>query len=267
MDGSRSSKVLDISKSLAVGIFSATAGADEICVYKSHIDDSAKNIASFGVFDGHDGDFAAKLCSKELHTTVIQNFNHLNKVIDLLEDSPYFSQEVISKQERLDTLLCESLRRASAQVNEFARKADSKSGTTAISLFLHQHDDKTIRATCSNLGDSRCVLYGSTFASIKYLPFAQPNSHREGSPGFVLKSYNMSEDHKLSLLRERSRVLGKLSLNGDRSWMMRPTTVFVSQVQSNTSSLSHFTGDVLMMVLYVIACFHRRSPSRCFSYL
>jgi hypothetical protein len=43
-----------------------------------------------------------------------------------------------------------------------------------------------------------------------------------------LKCFNMTEDHKLSLLRERSRVLGKISLENDKSWRVRPSTVFVS---------------------------------------
>lgn len=192
-------------------------------------------MASFGVFDGHNGSLAADTCSKELCLEVVREFLEMKHALEVAH-SPYMQADVISQEDREDALLCEALRRASEHLNAKIRATEDESGTAMCSLFLSMSPTKSIRCICANIGDSRCVLYTQAISSIALIPYnrrSRSNSLKSGdtlnpvmSP---LKSYKMSEDHTLALMRERSRVLGKLKIENDNDWMnLKVTSQFIN---------------------------------------
>ena len=180
-------------------------------------------MASFGVFDGHSGSLASSVCAKELHSQIASTFSQLmeaafsdERTINLLQ--------MMAPDDRNDSLLCESIRRSCADMNDLIRSSGKDSGTNAISLFLYKNENHSVRAICSNIGDSRCVVFTPTLSSVKFLPLPE----REKVFQDELKSFPMNEEHKISLLRERLRILGKVPLSSGSTWKVRPPTVFVS---------------------------------------
>lgn len=217
----------DIRPSISMGVFrSSGKGSEDKCsVFASHENQDAPGVASFGVFDGHSGEYAAELCSHELHKEVVSCVFALSEAVARNRESQHFTLQHIASEDLHDALLCESLRRSCLALDEYVRSSNQSSGTTAVSLFLQQVDRYTVRAVCANIGDSRCVLYGQPLNSMKFLTDPVPSSSQPSAT--LPRVFPMTEDHKLSTLRERSRVLGKLSLQNERSWMSRPTSTFV----------------------------------------
>ena len=221
--------IRDIRTSIAVGIFksSGKGSEDKCCAVYSHDNQDAPGVASFGVFDGHDGEYAAELCSQELHNEVVSCFLALKQAVARNKESLQFTLNNFALDDLNDAILCESLRRSCLALDEYVRSSKSGTGTTAVSLFLQQIDSHTVRAVCANIGDSRCVLYGQPLNSMKFLSEPSTIVSTSQSSVTIPRAFPMTEDHKLSTLRERSRVLGKLSLQNERSWMSRPTSTFI----------------------------------------
>lgn len=208
--------------------------------FGSHAKQGLRNMASFGLFDGHKGTFASDLCAKELHLNVMDNFVRMSRVCLQGEREMYSLPEVINSEDKIDAFLCQALRKGCANMDAYARGSDKvDSGTCALSLFLVRDDRGCTRAVCSNIGDSRCVLYGRSFESVRVIPFkgANPPEDPTEHTRSYYKAYQMSEDHKVSCLRERTRVLGKTRL-ADNTWMNRPITTFVS-LPANVVAYEH----------------------------
>ena len=214
--------------------------------------EGAKNIASFGVFAGHDGTTAAEVCAAELHSDTIRTHMTLTKALEANKTSIYLQPDVITPIDRNDAILCESYRRCCERISDRIKAGEDDSGTSAVSLFMTVFPDKSIRCVCANIGDSKCVMYSQNIASVSNLPFntrvrngslrPRANSARAGdagSPLNALKSFAMTEEHTLQLTRERSRVLGKMRIEADDSWQQqRLTSAFVA-LPANLCSILH----------------------------
>ena len=216
------------------------------------VGEGAKNIASFGVFAGHDGPTAADVCAAELHAAVVRTYMGLSKALESNKSSIYLQSEVISQSDKNDAILCEAYRRCCERLSDRIKAGDSDSGTSAVSLLMTMYSDKSIRCICANIGDSRCVVYSQNIAAVSNLPFnnrvrnnsmrPRANSARGGDPGSplnALKSFTMSEEHTLQLLRERSRVLGKMRIEADDSWQQQRLTVSYVALPANLCSILH----------------------------
>jgi len=135
----------------------------------SHSTQRAPDISSFGVFDGHFGGFASKTCARHLHPAIVSRFSDLRSKNEALVDELSHIRlehhdeliEFLTSEEWLDTLLGESVRAISKIMDSEIQRVD-KSGTTAVSLFAREKTDgsDSIRVIISNVGDSRCVVFG-----------------------------------------------------------------------------------------------------------
>ena len=140
----------------------------------------------------------------------------------------------LKRQERLDAALAEAVRQSCQEMDENIRASD-KSGTCATSVFL-LFDPATgaTRVYCANIGDSRTVLFGSSLREFGERTALDGSTHslarsEDGSelgisehdgirPSEPLPrrarnkanrstlAYALSEDHVLSLPREKARV-------------------------------------------------------------
>ena len=66
----------------------------------------------------------------------------------------------LTEEERDEAIMCESFREAAMRIDEHIKRTLlSQAGTTSTTLFLDQNThDGTIKAFCSNVGDSLCVM-------------------------------------------------------------------------------------------------------------
>lgn len=213
---------MDVSRNIRYGTYqpSKEEKYEQFSVYNSHRVHGLKNLASFGVFDGHKASFAADVCSKELHENFIENFVLMSQAILLIEEMK--DTFPIDQKDKVDALLCQSMRRACANIDEYVRLQEEDSGTCALSLIIIRCEDGSSRVICSNLGDSRCILLGKLFKSVVYLNGGTTHSSYGSN---LIRAYKMTEEHKISLLRERSRVLGKAR---EKNWQQRPDSVFIA---------------------------------------
>ena len=196
------------------------------------------------MYDGHNGKLAAISCAKHLHKNVMQRFTKLVKATSCIssdEAMAYLAPDAITRSDKMDALFCESMRLSCLELDESIRAVD-KSGTAMLSLvFFHDPEERSIRAYCSNIGNSRCVVFSSDLASV--LPYREQvltslddSMHTDCSdqeinaafdvydPDAPVRTYMMSEDHVFSLLRERSRTLGK---NGRKEWIIGPVADWI----------------------------------------
>lgn len=175
----------------------------------------------------------------------------------------------LTRQERLDAVLAESVRLSCQEMDENIRASD-KSGTCATSVFLLLDPASgATRVYCANVGDSRTVLFGSKLRACSERSGLDGSLHsisrsEDGSELGVSEhdgirvteplpknarnkanrstmAYALSEDHVLSLPREKLRVQGeggRLSL--PQFWNPLPAEVIgeVSAVDPRYNSTS-----------------------------
>lgn len=162
------------------------ANQDAYCV-KQNLN-RGKNDIFFGVFDGHgkDGDGCAIYAKTNLPV-------HVTNLLQRTKPKP--PQTELSRDQVQTALL-----RAHVETNKGLHKNpnvdDTLSGTTAISIYFHEHRN---RVTVANVGDSRAVI--GTESGIT------PKNHgprRESARG--LKAFPLSRDQTPYRKDERARV-------------------------------------------------------------
>lgn len=189
---------------MALPNFKYTAGSSDCMTYSvvqcpsksdedrfdCHINNSHKfsHISSFGVYDGHGGGYASRVCSQTLHLKIIQ------KYLEYMNNKTSESSEASD----MDAYFCEAVRQSIFEINHVIRQ-ESTAGCTMVSIFLVSLPDESIRVYCPWIGDSRCAMY--------------VGQNREK----VL----LTEDHKPSLERERQRIDAAIPI----VWVGRPIEI------------------------------------------
>lgn len=180
----------------------------------SHAFEGYPNTSSFAVFDGHNGSMAASICSQFFTPYVLNRVRLLTSVMgDVSED---FSE--LSDQDMKDAIMCESIRLTVTELDENIQ-ASHHSGTTLNALFMVQGQECT-RVYCANVGDSRSVMYvcdgdrnRTSFNSDMFQFESEHGSSRKSAVNRVFRRHlQLSEDHKLTLLRERERLEEKVPI-------------------------------------------------------
>lgn len=146
------------------------------------------HISSFGVYDGHGGGYASRICSQTLHLKIIQ------KYLEFMNNNNFETNNL----DLLDAAFCEAVRKSVSEINNVVRQ-ESTSGCTMVSLFLITLPDESIRVFCPWIGDSRCVMYA----------------------GHTREKILLTEDHKPSLERERKRIDSRQPVG----WVGRPIQI------------------------------------------
>lgn len=216
---------MDISQSITYGVYQNSHGeAVECSVNDNHSLEGYQNIASFGVFRAvvQDDVHAASLCAKRLHRNIVRNYkaviNGTEKALQS-RDKEFLKLESLPLTDLRDAILCESIRLSCNNMND-ELNTKKLSGCTSLNVVLSfDADAKSIRIMCANIGDSRCVLF---------TPKLEDTPSTMTSPPMIgpLHSFCMSEDHKFSSARERTRVSSKLQLQDASSWIHRRTSVW-----------------------------------------
>lgn len=210
-------------------------------------------MSSFGVFDGHFGTVAASVCAQHLHKTILKKVNKFQEQTPTRETN-------LTPQEKYDAIFCESARQAYLEIDEGVRNRDN-SGTTGISVFMVRSVvDDSVRLYCSNVGDSRCVLFSSFVNGMDYLKDSantsrsspidetdhyggaideeeirdtfygsEPLNNRLNSK--VTYAFPLNEDHKLSLPHERMRLETKAPF----VWRCLPSNIVKGQMILNNA--------------------------------
>jgi serine/threonine protein phosphatase PrpC len=189
-------------------------------------------IASFGVFDGHFGTIAASVCSQHLHRTVLKRFKKL-------QEMKVQSQTILTSQQKFDALFCEAVRQVYEEIDENIRLKDN-SGCTGISIFIVRNTvDESMRVYCCNVGDSRGVLFtpfidgtehprevGMLTEEDEIRDFFYGTDLDRSEHSRILFAFPLSEDHKLTLPRERRRLEDMSGL----PWRPLPSNVVKAQM-------------------------------------
>jgi serine/threonine protein phosphatase PrpC len=123
--------------------------------------------SSFAVYDGHNGNKAARLAANHLHSTVM---DHLDRVTSfdrsLVREGGH--PESLSVSEQMDALFCHSLNEAIHDTHTQVI-SNSDSGTTMTGLFIRREAGNNkggkFRLIFSNIGDSRSVMLTCTKAT------------------------------------------------------------------------------------------------------
>lgn len=183
-------------ESVTYGLFELPSKTqeDRQCIYKTD------NIFSFGVFDGHGGNYAAQACSASLHEDIIYKHN-------VLMSGGFFTG-------LSETLFCEVARDCTESIDELV-KQESTAGTTMASLFFWSNLDGSIRVICPWIGDSRCVRY-------------------QRDKNGIIEIFPMTEDHKPSLKREEERINNCLKA----PWVGEPIEAIDSPTRNRSMSFS-----------------------------
>lgn len=206
------------------------------------IAEDVSHIASFGVFDGHFGTLAASVCAQHLHKTILKRFKKYSGM------KPKLPTELTLQQQQ-DAIFCESARLTYEEVDEGIRERD-KSGCTGISIFLIRDiDDDSVRLYCSNVGDSRCVLFTTFINGMDSDKDSRVVSQAGSGEEDIIRdvfygsdmdkivtsrmtyAFPMNEDHKLTLPRERYRVESQSSF----PWRPLPSNIVKAQMILNNA--------------------------------
>lgn len=140
-----------------------------------------ENNVAFGVFDGHGGSFGSRLCAKAFSKSVL---DLTDQMMDRYCGSVLNDNESPNPDLVFDALFCESIRQATDAISREIKK-QGKTGTTCSSLFLQFQRDQRTKVWCANTGDSRCIMIRGE------------------------EAIYMSDDHSLTLPRERERIMKK----------------------------------------------------------
>lgn len=125
-----------------------SANEDRACSNFNHEVNKPTGIASFGVFDGHNGYQAAQTCAKDLHQNIVQIYSELkekNKLLYFKSESDVESLKtnsppedwisLLTECEQDDSLFCKAINQAIFQLNKEVRTV-TPAGCTAVSLFF-----------------------------------------------------------------------------------------------------------------------------------
>lgn len=173
-----------------------------------------ERLSSVGILDGHGGDFAAKLCKKELHKNIISKYVEL---LGLCERPDDFNSEAV---------FCEAMKLVYEDIDHFTKK-ESCSGTTAVSLFAKRESDGSTRVICPWVGDSRCILFLSSGETVV-----------------------MTEDHTPYLEREKNRIVNQQEAHWSGLPVDVRTNCFSDQCQSSSDPTRTFTTNTSFTSIY-----------------
>lgn len=195
---------------------------DRGSMFLSHKAEGCPQLASFSVFDGHNGSVAASACSQHFNRNVATRVHKFRSCTS--PPSIKLPQEMQN-----DAIFCESFRLSCIEMDRNVQFSH-KSGCTLNSLFLEwNQEDGSVRAYCANVGDSKCALYtpfkipdGTTTADSTHdIPLALIKSTQT-------HAFAMSVDHKLDLPRERKRIKDRLPLE----WRPLPSDVIRGTIKA-----------------------------------
>eukprot|EP01041_Mallomonas_annulata_P010065 gene10065-20976_t len=161
--------------------------------------EESTGVSSFGIFDGHGGDYASTECAIDLHDMILSQYDLLTSSMVTVEEFKNWSTD---PNQRMDSLFCESVRSSTLDIDKRIRK-ESTAGSTAVSLFIFHRSDGSSRIFCPWIADGKAV------------------------------TVRMSEDHKPTLEREQIRIQSKESLQ----WTGLPCEVSGDNLQSLSSSV------------------------------
>jgi hypothetical protein len=187
---------------------------DRGSMFLDHQSQGMPHIASFAVFDGHNGSVAASACSQDFASNTV---SRLKKMRSYVPTAPAPSDEDVR-----DLTMCESIRLTCLEMDQNIQFSH-RSGCTLNALFLDRLDDGSIRAYCANVGDSKCAIFTKADMLAAAVPANESGSQEtpattKASTSFV---YAMSVDHKLGLRRESERVRNRAPLE----WQPLPSDV------------------------------------------
>jgi serine/threonine protein phosphatase PrpC len=157
----------------------AKADEDKLCTYQRN----EKNLAAFGVFDGHGGKEGSSTCAREMIARTLSEFECLEKAKATAAKS---DADVSSLS--YDNLICMAADKASMDLNIVIQDC-GKSGSTSCVLYTQKQTGGNVRATCMNTGDSRCVMLQYT------------------ADGYAIA--DMSVDHNVKMKTEIMRLQSK----------------------------------------------------------
>ena len=147
---------------------------------------------------------AASTCSQFFNRRAVKRISAMRAV------KHSFSRSDFSEQDAMDAIVTASLVLTTMEINANILRSHH-SGSTLSSLFLvyNPHSGDT-RAYCANVGDSRCVVFlrnkDDVSAEDTILSTEHDSVKTSASAYNAVVAYQMSEDHKLSLARERIRL-------------------------------------------------------------
>jgi len=162
---------------------------------------SQRQLALFGIYDGHGGKQAAQFCSKTIPKLVGQ---HLARNENL-------EQALSQTYTECDNLLRQHL------TDNFSDSTEYASGCTAVSLCIDINPEHgKMNLACANLGDSRCILVHTsgevTPLSKDHTPALEEERTRiEAAGGFISDGKGKKQDRVLGIIAV-SRALGDFSL-------------------------------------------------------
>ena len=166
--------------------------------------DGCPEVSSFAVFDGHNGSMAASTCSQYFNRRVAKRISAMKAV------KHSFSRPDFSGQDEMDAIVTTSIVLTVQEINANILRSHH-SGSTLSALFLvHDPESGDTRIYCANVGDSRCVAFLRNNDDVSVEDAILSTEHdsvkTSASVYNAVLAYQMSEDHKLSLARERKRI-------------------------------------------------------------
>lgn len=134
-------------------------------MYMDHAADGCPHMASFSVFDGHNGSVAASLCAEYFNRRVVKRIQKLLGVSPASNASleePTSAASPLSRRDEVDAIVCESIRLSVVEI-DMNIQLNHHSGCSINSLFLlFSPETSAVRVYCANLGTSRTVMFAPT---------------------------------------------------------------------------------------------------------
>lgn len=118
-------------------------------------------VSSYGIYDGHNGAFAADYCSKNLNNRIIERYNKLlDDSVNSVSDTKEYTY--LTKEDKEDALLVQAMYSVFDEIHTYI-VGKSDAGTTVVSIFIIQDNKERVNRiyTCS-VGDSRAVIFNRT---------------------------------------------------------------------------------------------------------
>lgn len=232
---------------------------DRGSMFTTHKADGCPLISSFSVFDGHSGAVGASACAHHFNRAVVNRVKKFRSSQHMFQN---YSDLTI--EDKSDAIYCESIKLSCVELDRNIKQSH-KSGCTLNSLFVDvdaSDNSGNIRVYCANVGDSRCVLYthfmeapnapNSHFApnapsgadaltaSASGLPrnLIDPSNTLSGRAKDKVITVLMSQDHKLTLQRERDRIVNGTPL----TWIPLPSHIMAVTMDTTADDLIGIGG-------------------------
>lgn len=199
-------------------------------IHQNHSVEGCPFLASFSVFDGHNGVGAADTCAEYFSRSVATRAAHYYSSMMREETAAIKTKDPSSSSGKstsmtmrthIDAIVCESIRSSVRAINEKLLETYI-SGTTLNGLFFQfDMNNNSVRVYCANIGDSKSVMYKGTppvrlkrgVRLSETLPIPENSidgymsfSSRRISSTSAVNALVMSEDHTLGMASERKRV-------------------------------------------------------------